>query len=722
MEKSRVTPYEGNENYIFISYAHKRSEESLNIIRALDEAGFRVWYDDGIAPGSEWPEYIADHMNRAAVVVAFISPEAIASANCRREVTYALSKEKPFLGVILEKTEMSPGMELQLSAHQCILRYEYPDEEVFLKSLTGTEMLQSCLRPPAVSGADKNAGIKAGSADPAPAEETGHSGSESPDLPDKEEPVNTPEEKKQGSGTQNRSGSGITPPRITEEDMKTVGEMVSYSSGKTGKTSGRKKLVRVLGIIAGSVLVLILLLILLPFLNDAVNTVKLTDTITVSKDASAVNLENETISQEMISKIGRLKNLETLKFTACDFENAGHLAKLDNTQLSELEINRCSGITEEDYAFLSDAAELKKLIIIGCGVKDGNIPFERLEALEELDLSANPDLTDVSELKTDKLISVRLDGTGVEDLSMLADAKELKILTISGTPVEKADFLLKLEKLTDLNISGTKIRSINGKLKALRLVKLCAADVPLDSCEAFDNLTILEELDLSGTGISEASCIRKSSGSLRKLNLSGCDPSEELLKAVADCADVREIDLSGIPLEDLQLLKKMSRLERVRAEDCGLTSLIGIETKKNLTGIYAARNKIQRVSTLPETETSIMADLRYNEITTLYGLPDNRYIFLALHGNRDLDPMKMLSSEKLTINYVSLDWQDNLERAETFLKKAGGYYICGCPDDRVVAMENRMGSKLVLTDEEKLDRAIESEGMDPYKWPEDILD
>ena len=55
MEKSRVTPYEGNENYIFISYAHKRSEESLNIIRALDEAGFRVWYDDGIAPGSEWP-------------------------------------------------------------------------------------------------------------------------------------------------------------------------------------------------------------------------------------------------------------------------------------------------------------------------------------------------------------------------------------------------------------------------------------------------------------------------------------------------------------------------------------------------------------------------------------------------------------------------------------------------------------------------------------------
>ena len=52
MKRSKVIPYEGNENYIFISYAHKRSEESLKIIRELDEAGFRVWYDDGIAPGT----------------------------------------------------------------------------------------------------------------------------------------------------------------------------------------------------------------------------------------------------------------------------------------------------------------------------------------------------------------------------------------------------------------------------------------------------------------------------------------------------------------------------------------------------------------------------------------------------------------------------------------------------------------------------------------------
>ena len=170
------------------------------------------------------------------------------------------------------------------------------------------------------------------------------------------------------------------------------------------------------------------------------------------------------------------------------------------------------------------------------------------------------------------------------------------------------------------------------------------------------------------------------------------------------------------------ILKNMSRLERVRAEGCGLTSLAGIANKVNLAGIYCARNQIQKVSLIPDTGSWISVDLRYNELTDLSGLPANHYGFLALHGNKDVDLRTIPAPEGMLIDYVSLDWQDSLDKAESLQKKVTRLYICGCPDDRVVAMENRMGSKLVLTDEEKLDRAIESEGMDPYKWPEDILD
>ena len=149
MERAAFRPYEGDEPFIFISYAHKNSDQVFPILEKMDAAGYRVWYDDGIAPGSEWPEYIAEHLNRCSVVVAFVSQASIDSPNCRREITYALSKQKPFLGVILEKTQMSPGMELQLAAQQCILRYNYRTENEFLSKLIGSEVLRPCKRPEA---------------------------------------------------------------------------------------------------------------------------------------------------------------------------------------------------------------------------------------------------------------------------------------------------------------------------------------------------------------------------------------------------------------------------------------------------------------------------------------------------------------------------------------------------------------------------------------------
>lgn len=68
--------YEGSAPYIFISYAHKDSENVLRVLDVLRKRGYRIWYDDGIEPGSEWPEYIASHLDQASAVIAFISDNA----------------------------------------------------------------------------------------------------------------------------------------------------------------------------------------------------------------------------------------------------------------------------------------------------------------------------------------------------------------------------------------------------------------------------------------------------------------------------------------------------------------------------------------------------------------------------------------------------------------------------------------------------------------------
>lgn len=140
----RPNVYEGQSPYIFISYAHKDTDRVFEVVQELDRQGCRYWYDEGIAPGSEWPEDVARHLNDAAMLMAFISPNSMQSENCRREINFALSKRKPFVSIVLEKTDMPLGMEMQLSTHQSILRYNFATWEAFIHKILQCPDLAPC--------------------------------------------------------------------------------------------------------------------------------------------------------------------------------------------------------------------------------------------------------------------------------------------------------------------------------------------------------------------------------------------------------------------------------------------------------------------------------------------------------------------------------------------------------------------------------------------------
>jgi len=139
-----MTPYEGSKPYIFISYAHKDAERVLPIIEALAKSGFRVWYDAGIEVGTEWPEYIAGHLKKCAAMLAFVSHAFDVSHNCRREINYAINKQKSIITVYLEKFEMSDGMELQLGTLQSAFYYRHSGVSSFCRELSTAEMLAPC--------------------------------------------------------------------------------------------------------------------------------------------------------------------------------------------------------------------------------------------------------------------------------------------------------------------------------------------------------------------------------------------------------------------------------------------------------------------------------------------------------------------------------------------------------------------------------------------------
>lgn len=127
--------YRGKEPYMFISYAHVDSAIVYPIISEFNDIGYRVWYDEGIEPGIEWPEEIANALDRCSLFVVFISPAAAGSLNVRNEINFALSKKLPFIAIYIKDTTLTPGLQLQMGSKQAILKYNM-DDESFRRKVT----------------------------------------------------------------------------------------------------------------------------------------------------------------------------------------------------------------------------------------------------------------------------------------------------------------------------------------------------------------------------------------------------------------------------------------------------------------------------------------------------------------------------------------------------------------------------------------------------------
>ena len=132
------------EPYIFVSYAHRDLAQLMPIITQMKKRGFKVWYDEGIEAGTEWPAFIEDRLQQCEVVLAFISKQSVASFNCRNEIQYALLLRKEVLVVYLENVDLPAGMGMQLSTCRAIYREGYRDTNAFVDAICAVQTLQRC--------------------------------------------------------------------------------------------------------------------------------------------------------------------------------------------------------------------------------------------------------------------------------------------------------------------------------------------------------------------------------------------------------------------------------------------------------------------------------------------------------------------------------------------------------------------------------------------------
>ena len=90
--------------YIFISYSHKDRDTVLPVIKDLYEAGWRIWYDEGLTIGDSYDETLEARVRECAAFLLFVSKNSLNSYYCREnEIPWAVDAGRPVIKCILDR-------------------------------------------------------------------------------------------------------------------------------------------------------------------------------------------------------------------------------------------------------------------------------------------------------------------------------------------------------------------------------------------------------------------------------------------------------------------------------------------------------------------------------------------------------------------------------------------------------------------------------------------
>ncbi|MBE6587974.1 MAG: TIR domain-containing protein [Ruminococcaceae bacterium] len=141
--------FEENKPFIFFSYAHKNSQKAMAILKGLQDSGFNVWYDEGIEVGTEYSDFIAEHIECCRVFVCVMDEDYIASTYCRDEIDFAVNNRKEIL-IIYEKEirdlNIPAGLKMRTARYQAVFLNRYGQNiRRFIEELRSALILRPCL-------------------------------------------------------------------------------------------------------------------------------------------------------------------------------------------------------------------------------------------------------------------------------------------------------------------------------------------------------------------------------------------------------------------------------------------------------------------------------------------------------------------------------------------------------------------------------------------------
>ena len=523
-------PYIGEKPYIFVSYAHKDSEVVMRAIALLQQSGFRVWYDEGIDPGSEWPDTIEKYLERSSYFIGFISANALDSNYCKCELHTAFNERKKMLIVYLENIKLEGGLKMQLSSRQSIHWYKYESENAFFKKLLTASGLNDCresennvktINASTAAQANSNTAVEL---HPADAEQ--NNSVEIAAKHDSNEAQAAEQLKSCCGNTSDEEQNGQLKISILYEHEDSIrnyvhehyGEMISVSSIAVRISWHYKRTSRFaryedvdIGISA---------------LWDDVNIGEKIDALRIFYTRTAAYKIFENYIERIKNLPNHLSNLRTLKIEGMDY--SGYLS---------------FGYYEK---------ELKQLVL-RCHINDDVIrSISNITSLRHLDLGngSRSEIRDISPLGNLKNLRTLVISGTLRELSPIARLENLEELTIFSDVLSDISVLGELKRLKALEIYRSEYRPQDmpkGILKRLKAPKIYGSD--------YIDLKALEELTNSMQClVVKVKCINN-------------------IDSLTMLANLRHLELRAENIKDIRPLRNLKRVRYLEVSKNFWTSL-----------------------------------------------------------------------------------------------------------------------------------------------------
>ena len=119
---------------IFVSYARVDKPFCIRIIETLH--AHEVWYDQRIYAGQDWWKEIRRRLDWCEVFIYLLSPESVASRNCRRELEIAVQLKRDIIPVLIDSDTVLP---------EAIAAWQYVDLSNALTAQNVSRLLNAIL-------------------------------------------------------------------------------------------------------------------------------------------------------------------------------------------------------------------------------------------------------------------------------------------------------------------------------------------------------------------------------------------------------------------------------------------------------------------------------------------------------------------------------------------------------------------------------------------------